>query len=108
MERIKTNNVDFCRQVEDIQRILKLPKDFLRIAYINPQSDARYQKEKDSHSIFLNLATFEKKKSFYYWLFTVARELAYIKTHQFGYAFVNELRRIMTYALSNMQTEGRI
>jgi hypothetical protein len=81
-DRISTNYAAFYTEIENIQKILKLPKDFLRIAYINPQSDARYQKDEDSHSIFVNLATFENKRNFYYWLFSVARELTYIKTHQ--------------------------
>jgi hypothetical protein len=103
--KIETNCLAFCKQLEQISSILCLPKDFLKIAYLNPKTDARYCKDQGQQAIFANLAAYETKKDPFFWLFTISRELAYINAHQLGYAFFKELRRIMVFAMNNTETK---
>jgi hypothetical protein len=94
---------EFSKRLEQIRGSLYLPEDFLKIMLVNPQSDARYQKTERSSSIFLNIARFDTNKDLFFWLFSVSRELAYIKTHRLGYQFINQLRDILTFGLNNLQ-----
>jgi len=76
---ILSNYPAFHKRITDIENILQLPKGFLKLMYVDPKSDARYSKNKKSQCIFLNLARFKINRSSFFWLFAVARELAYIK-----------------------------
>jgi hypothetical protein len=94
---------EFSKRLDQIRELLYLPKGFLKIMFVNPKSDARYHKIKESNSIFLNMARFETNKNLFFWLFSVSRELAYIRAHRLGYQFINQLRDILTIALNNFQ-----
>lgn len=97
--RIVLKNYDEFHKLTDlITRSLGLPKDFLKMMYVDPMTDARYSAEEGYKSILLNLARFKYNPSKFFWTFTVSRELAYIKKHQLGYAFINQLRAILMLA----------
>ena len=101
-EEILRNYSEFSKRIDKINELLQLPEGFLKVMYVNPKSDARYHKIDTSKSIFLNLARFENNKSLFFWVFSVSRELAYIRAHRLGYRFVNQLRDIMTVALTSV------
>jgi hypothetical protein len=97
--RIVLKNYDEFHKLTDlIARSLGLPKDFLKMMYVDPITDARYRKEEGYESILLNLARFKHNPSKFFWTFAVSRELAYIRKHQLGYAFINQLRAILMLA----------
>jgi hypothetical protein len=100
---ILRNYPKFSKQLDHIRRLLYLPEDFIRVMFVDPKSDGRYQKTRETSSIFLNIARFDQNRDQFFWLFTVARELAYIKTHRLGYPFINQLRDILTVALINLK-----
>jgi FtsZ-binding cell division protein ZapB len=93
----------FSKRLDQIKELLHLPEGFLRTMFVNPISDARYTKSEGSSLIFINLARFESNENLFFWLFTVSRELAYIKAHKLGYEFINQMRDILTVALNNLQ-----
>lgn len=93
----------FLERLNQIKKLLFLPEGFLKVMFVDPKSDARYHRIKESNSIFLNLARFEKNENLFFWLFSVSRELAYIRAHRLGYQFINQLRDILTVALSKFQ-----
>ena len=99
--RVMKNYSDFRQRINRIKILLELPDDFLKIMYVNPRSEARYQRLGPSSSIFLNLAKFDWNKNAFFWLFTVARELSYIRTRRLGYYFINQLRDILTVAVES-------
>jgi len=101
--KILTNYSNFRQLIDRIRKSLELPEDFLKVMYVDPKSDARYSKDGGTNSIFLNLARFETNKDMFLWLFTVARELSYIKAPRLGYRFINQLRDILTLAVSKWQ-----
>jgi hypothetical protein len=94
---------EFLKRLELIRRLLYLRDGFLKMMFVNPKSDARYHKTRESNSIFLNMARFDTNKNLFFWLFSVSRELAYIRAHRLGYQFINQLRDILTIALNNFQ-----
>jgi hypothetical protein len=100
---ILRNYPKFTKQLDHVRSLLYLPEDFIKVMFVDPKSDGRYQKMRETSSIFLNIARFDQNKDQFFWLFTVARELAYIKTHRLGYPFINQLRDILTVALINLK-----
>jgi len=102
-DEILINYHKFLERLNQIKQLLDLPQGFLKVMFVDQKSDARYYRIKESNSVFLNLARFEKNKDLFFWLFSVSRELAYIRTHRLGYQFINQLRDILTIALSNFQ-----
>jgi hypothetical protein len=92
----------FSKLTKQIAKLLNIPAGFLKIAYINSSTDARYVKQGEKGGIFVNLAHFETRKSLFYWLFSISREISYVKTHRLGYPFVKELQRIIEFALNNL------
>jgi len=98
---------EFSKLLEQIRELLPLPEDFLKIMFVDPKTDARYHRTEDINSIFLNMARFDKNKNLFFWLFTICRELAYVKKHRLGYPFINQLRDVMTFALDNLQTTAK-
>jgi len=99
---------DFRQMITRIESLFRLPDGFLKTMYVNPRSEARYQKLNASSSIFLNLARFDQNKNAFFWLFTVARELSYIKTRRFGYYFVTQLRDILTVGVKSAEEIPKI
>jgi len=99
--KILKNLSDFLKMINDIEESLQLPEDFIKIMFVDPQSDARYSKEKEANCIFLNLARFEKNRNRFFWLFAVARELSYIKFPRLDYRFMNLLRDILEMGTSS-------
>lgn len=97
--KILKSYFNFCEQLDRIRKLLELPEDFLKVMFVDPKSDGRYYRDRGSNSIFLNLARFETNKNWFFWLFTVARELTYIKIPRLSYRFINRLRDILTVAL---------
>jgi len=97
---ILENYSSFRQILDQIKKVLNLPKDFLKIMYIDPKSDARYQRGNGTHCIFINLARFKHTTNWYFWLFAVARELTYIRTPRLSYRFVNQLRDLLAVALT--------
>jgi hypothetical protein len=95
-DKILSNYSAFHRTLSDIENLLQLLKGFLKIMYVDPKSDARYSRSKKSHCVFLNLARLKINQSSFFWLFAVARELAYIRFPRLDYRFVNLLRDILT------------
>jgi hypothetical protein len=75
--------------------------------FVNPKSDARYSGVKESSSIFLNMARFDRNKDLFFWLFSVCREIAYIRAHRLGHRFVNDLRDILALGLNNFQASSQ-
>lgn len=98
---IARSYLSFSNLIDRVRELLNLPQGFLRVMFVDPKSDARYHKTREANSIFLNLARFETNENLFFWLFSVSRELAYIKAHRLGYHFVNQLRDILTFALNN-------
>lgn len=99
-KKVLKNYDEFHKLTETIAKSLTLPKDFLRTIYVDPKTDARYQRERGFSSVLLNLARFRTNSSKFFWTFAVSREIAYIKTHRLGYPFINQLRAILTIATS--------
>jgi hypothetical protein len=97
-KKIFKNYEEFHKLMEIITKSLGLPEGFLKLMYVDPKTDARYYKENASRSILLNLARYKTNPSKFFWTFAVSRELAYIKTQQLGYPFINQLRTILTIA----------
>lgn len=93
---------NFSKLIKQIARLLNLPAGFLKIAYINPTTDARYVKQGEEVEVFVNLAHFETRKNLFYWLFSISREISYVKTHRLGYTFVKELQKIIEFGLNNL------
>lgn len=106
--RILRNYPKFAKQLGQISDLLYLPQDFIKVMFVDPKSDGRYHKTKETSSIFLNIARFDQNEDLFFWLFTVARELAYIKTHRLGYPFINQLRDILTVALISLENSERL
>lgn len=99
-----SEDYDACvQQLDKISNMLNLPKGFLRIMFVNPLTDARYSRVSGGNVIFINVAAFHSQRNLFFWLFTVTRELAYIKNHRIGYPFFKDMRRLMVYALTNVQ-----
>jgi len=94
----------FAEQLHKIRELFPLPENFLKVMFVNPQTDARYYKTKELDSLFVNLATFRTRKNLFFWLFTISRELAYVNTPRVGYPFFKNMRRIMVSALNNFST----
>ena len=61
-DKIMKNYSDFRQRINRIEDLLELPEDFLKMMYVNPQSDARYQRVGKAKAIFLNLARFNHNK----------------------------------------------
>jgi len=93
----------FLKRINQIRELLYLPQGFLRAMFVDPKSDARYHRTREARTIFLNLARFETNENLFFWLFSVSRELAYIRAHRLGYHFINQLRDILTFALNNFK-----
>lgn len=103
-DRILRNYLLFLKRINQVRELLNLPQGFLRVMFVDPKSDARYHRTREARAIFLNLARFETNENLFFWLFSVSRELAYIKAHRLGYRFINQLRDILTFALTNFPT----
>jgi len=97
----------FVVQLHKIRELFPLPENFLKVMFVNSQTDARYYKTKEPDSLFVNLATFRTRKNLFFWLFTISRELAYINTPRIGYPFFKDMRRIMVSALNNLFTSKK-
>jgi len=93
----------FVQQMDNISKLFSLTKGFLKIMFVNTATDARYSQTADGYSIFVNIAAFHARRSLFFWLFTIARELAYIKNHRIGYPFLKDMRRLIVHALSRLQ-----
>ena len=104
--KIGLQYASFSKLMKQIAGLLNVPVGFLKIAYINPSTDARYLKQGEEGAIFVNLAHFENRKNLFYWLFSISREISYAKTHRFGYPFVKELQRIIEFGLNNLGSLG--
>lgn len=94
LEEIFSLYDDFSELREFITELFGLPGKFLEIAYINPVSDARYNKTDGEKSILLNLARYNFNKEKMFWIFTVARELAYIRHGRLSYGYMKTLREL--------------
>lgn len=92
------NYQEIHKLTETISQALGLPEGFLKLMYVDPKTDARYHKENSSRSVLLNLARYKTNPDRFFWTFAVSRELAYIRRHQLGYAFINQLRAILMLA----------
>jgi hypothetical protein len=104
-DEILRNYHEFSKRLNQVGELLHLSEGFLKIMFVDPKSDARYHMRKGSSSIFLNLARFRANENLFFWLFSVSRELAYIKAHRLGYHFINQLRAFLTFALNNFQAQ---
>jgi hypothetical protein len=93
----------FARLLREIAKLFPLPRDFLKIMFVNVLTDARYSKANDANQIFVNLAAFHSQRDRFFWLFTIIRELAYIKTHRLGYPFFKDMRWLTMHALNNLK-----
>ena len=63
-------------------------------------SDARYT---NSNVILVNLNRFEINSSLEFWLFTIARELAYLRHRRLSYSHIDYMRRILMVGLSRLK-----
>jgi len=96
---------EFRRLVSGILHSLEMNTECAQFLLKSPSTDARYilsGRDTRSGRILLNLVRFEKNKSVYFWLFAVAREIAYMVHRRLGYKHVNLMRDVMTVALSRM------
>lgn len=75
------------------------PKNFLQIMLTDPTTDARYTSV--GSYILVNLLRYEVTKSEYFWLTTVAREIAYLKKKRLSYAHQNLMRKVLVTGLTN-------
>jgi hypothetical protein len=100
--QIDLQYVSFSKLMKQIAGLLDLPAGFLKIAYVNPSTDARYIKQAEEGAVFVNLAHFEIRRNLFYWLFSISREISYVKTRRLGYPFVKELQRIVEFGLNNL------
>jgi hypothetical protein len=99
-DQVLQDYAQFIKILNELSDLFPLPKDFLKIMFVNPLTDARYSKNNDGNLIFVNLAAFHTRRNRFFWLFTISRELAYIRTHQLGYPFFKDMRRLMVHALN--------
>ena len=86
---------DFTKLRDNITELFGLPERFLEIAYINPVTDARYIRTDGKKNILMNLARYKFNKEIMFWIFTVARELTYIRKGRLSYSFMNTLRELL-------------
>jgi len=99
-DKILQDYDEFVKLRDELGGLSPLPKDFLKIMFVNRLTDARYSKNSDGNLIFVNLAAFHAHRDRFFWLFTIARELAYIRNHRLGYPFFIDMRRLMVHALN--------
>jgi len=107
-DEISRNYFLFLKRMNQVRELLNLPQAFLIVMFVDPKSDARYHRTREARAIFLNLARFETNENLFFWLFAVSRELAYIRAHRLGYRFINQLRDILTFALTNFHVSERV
>jgi hypothetical protein len=106
-DKVLDNYAEFSKTLNKINHLLFLPEGFLKVMFVDPKSDARYQKDGEDRSIFVNLARFKENSNLFFWLFTVSREIAYVRAHRLGYRFINELRNVLAFALTNFEISGK-
>lgn len=95
---------EFRDLLDRISSSIEAPKDFLQIMLTDPTSDARYTSE--GSYIFANLLRYEVNRSEYFWLTTVAREVAYLKRRRLGYAHQNWMRKVLVTGLTNWPSKS--
>jgi hypothetical protein len=97
--RILEDYDQFIKLLVELGNLFPLPLDFLKVMFVKAVTDARYSSH-DCKVIFVNLAAYQVHRDKIYWLFTICRELAYIRDHQLGYPFFKDMRRLMVHALN--------
>ncbi len=102
-DRIFQDYEEFAKLSQRISGLFPLPKNFLKIMYVNVFTDARYSQTSNGNEIFVNLAAFHTQRDLFFWLFTVVRELAYFRTHRIGYPFFKDMRWLTIHALNNLK-----
>ncbi len=95
---------EFRDLLDRISSSIEAPKDFLQIMLTDPTSDARYTSE--GGYIFANLLRYDVNRSEYFWLTTVAREVAYLKRRRLGYAHQNWMRKVLVTGLTNWPSKS--
>lgn len=88
-------------KLDQIAIALGKDPEFLQIMVTSPQTDSRY--EKDSKRVLVNLLRYEKNRILEFWLFAIAREIAYIRYGRLSYQHVNLMRRIIIAGLSRLR-----
>ena len=73
---------------------------FLQIMVTLPQTDARYIK---SNRILVNLLRYERNRILEFWLFAIAREIAYIRYRRLSYQHINFMRKVLIAGLSRLR-----
>lgn len=102
-DRILQDYEEFAKLLQRISELFPLPKDFLKIMYVNVFTDARYSQTNNGNEIFVNLAAFHSQRELFFWLFTIIRELAYFRSHRIGYPFFKYMRWLTVHALNNLK-----
>jgi len=86
---------------------LRVDSSFLQILVTNPKTDARYLSVKgDKKATFLlvNLLRFEKDNSEYFWLVTIAREIAYIFARRLNYYHQKIMRNLLASSIPRLSS----
>lgn len=93
---------EFRSLLEKILAAMTMPSDIIkgvvRISLDEPYRDAY----KIQGGIFFNVRNFLKHKSKYYWVFTAAREVAYLMNPQRNYRHMKVMRALVVKALENL------
>ena len=88
--------------LDQIAKALGTSPEFLQIMVTSPQTDARYTK---SNRILVNLLRYEKIQMIEFWLFAIAREIAYIRHKRLSYQHINFMRKVLLVILSKLRAD---
>lgn len=88
-------------KLDEIAVALGKEPEFFQIMVTSPQTDSRY--DKDSKRVLVNLLRYEKNRILEFWLFAIAREVAYMRYGRLSYHHVNLMRRILIAGLSRIR-----
>jgi hypothetical protein len=88
-------------KLDKIATALSISQELLQIMVTSPYTDARYDSK--SKRILVNMLRYEKNQVLEFWLFSVAREIAYMRYGRLSYQHINLMRRVLIVGLSRLR-----